>query len=292
MLHGAAKDWLKQYKWIAGSYRTLRQTLRTTQVQVRNVALDAGLLPGHTGYTRFVIISRGRSGTSLLRSLLNDHAQVVTFGEIFRKFGAIGWDRRDYQTTEAQLAMIETAPVAFLETYLFRKFPKRVTAVGFKLFYYHARNPEWEPVWQYLQDRPEIKIIHLKRQNILATHLSLRRAFLTNKWSNGSGRQEEAPRLTLTYAECREAFEKTREWEVLIDTTFTGPRKLDMRYEALSRDREAEMKRVQAFLGLDYQPMQPHLHKQNRQTLAESIVNYEELKDKFSGTPWEQFFVD
>jgi len=52
------------------------------------------------------------------------------------------------------------------------------------------------------------------------------------------------------------------------------------------------MKRVQAFLGLDYHPTRPRLHKQNRQTLAEFIANYDELKERFSDTPWRQFFVD
>ena len=170
----------------------------TTRVRAINAALDARLLPGHVDYVRFVIVSRGRSGTSLLRSLLDDHSQVATFGEIFRKYGAIGWDRRDYRATPAQLHLIESDPAAFLETYLFRKYPWRVTAVGFKLFYYHARNPEWEPVWQYLRVRPDIRIIHLRRQNTLATHLSLRCAFLTTRWSNKSGQAEHVPPLTLT----------------------------------------------------------------------------------------------
>ena len=52
------------------------------------------------------------------------------------------------------------------------------------------------------------------------------------------------------------------------------------------------MKRVQMFLGLDYQHTRPRLYKQNRQSLVDSIVNYAELKEHFAGTLWQQFFVD
>lgn len=286
------RNQLKRYKWIAVPYRRLRQTMWTGKVNAINRALDTGLLPGHTDYVRFVIVSRGRSGTSLLRSLLDDHPQVATFGEIFRRYGAIGWDRRDYQAAPAQLRLIEKDPVAFLETCLFRKYPRQITAVGFKLFYYHARNPEWESVWPYLREQPDIHIIHLRRQNMLATHLSLRRAFLTNKWSNGSGQAENVPPLTLTYEECLEAFEKTQEWETWAEQFFAGKPMLQMSYEALSQDYEGEMKRAQAFLGLDYQRTRPRLYKQNRQSLADSIANYAELKECFAGTPWQQFFMD
>ncbi len=292
MVLSRLRNQLKQQEWIAAPYRQLRQTMWTTRVRAINLVLDTRLLPGHTEYVRFIIVSRGRSGTSLLRSLLNDHPQVVTFGEIFRKYGAIGWDRSDHQATLSQLHLIETDPVAFLETYLFRKYSTRITAVGFKLFYYHARNPEWEPVWHYLREQPDIRIIHLRRENVLATHLSLRRAFLTGKWSNNSGQAEYVPPLTLSYEECLEAFTKTQEWEEWTEHFFAGQQKLNICYEALSQDYESEMKRVQAFLGLDYHPTHPRLYKQNRQSLAGSIANYMELKECFSGTLWENFFED
>jgi hypothetical protein len=67
------------------------------EVNIKQKALDTGLQPGHMAYTRFVIISQGRSGTSLL----NDHPQVTVFGEVFRKYGAIGWERPDYHPTPA-----------------------------------------------------------------------------------------------------------------------------------------------------------------------------------------------
>ena len=287
------KERLKQNKLIFNAYRRTKRSYLVTKTAVIQQALDAGLLPHHDDYTRFVIISRGRSGTSFLRSMLNNHPQVTTFGEIFRKYGEIGWDRPDYRSSQTQLDLIQTNPVSFLEDDLFRTYPKEVAAVGFKLFYYHARNPEWENVWQYLQDSPEMRVIHLRRENVLATHLSLRRAFMTNQWNSKSGKTEDAPMITLTYEDCLEAFEATKQFIHDTDLFFAEHKyKLDMTYETLSSDTETEMKRVQAFLGLEYIPTQTRLRKQNKKSLAESIANFEELKNRFAGTEFERYFED
>lgn len=283
---------LKQYHFVAEPYRRLRRYLLTASVNTKHRTLNLGLLPSHTGYTRFVIISRGRSGTSLLRSLLNNHPQVTTFGEIFRRYGAIGWDKPHYRSSSAQLELIQVDPVAFLQKYLFCKYPKQIRAVGFKLFYYHARNPEWESMWQYLKASEDIQVIHLKRENMLATRLSLKRAFMTDAWSSTNRTAGALPPLELDYEDCLEAFTQTRQWETQIATQFAGPRLLEMTYEALCEDREAEMKRVQAFLGLAYRPTATSLRQQNQQPLSKSIANYYELKEQFSGTPWLQFFED
>lgn len=287
------KERLKQNKLVFNTYRRTRRSFLITKTAVLQQALDVGLLPNHDNYTRFVIISRGRSGTSFLRSMLNDHPQVTTFGEIFRTYGEIGWDRPDYRATKAQLNLIQTDPVSFLEKALFRTYPKETMAVGFKLFYYHAQNSEWKPVWQYLQDSPEIRVIHLRRENVLATHLSLRRAFMTNKWNSKSDKSEDSPMITLTYEDCLEAFEATKQFEHDTDAFFAGHKyKLDMTYETLSSDTQAEMKRVQTFLGLEYFPTRTRLRKQNKKSLAESIANYEELRHRFVGTEFQRYFED
>jgi len=50
------------------------------------------------------------------------------------------------------------------------------------------------------------------------------------------------------------------------------------------------MKRIQEFLGVDYEAVQPATYKQSRLPLAVAISNYAELKERFNGTPWEMFF--
>jgi len=190
------------------------------------------------------------------------------------------------------LWLFQTDPVRFLETKVFKRFPAHISAVGFKIFYYHAHNDGLEPVWTYLRNQKHLRIIHIKRENILKTHLSRKRAVITDVWFNVSGEPEDNAPISLDYEECLEDFVKTREWENKYDTFFQSHDKLDVLYEHLSRDYQSEMKRVQDFLGVDYEFVKPSTYKQSRQPLSRAISNYFELKERFTGTPWEEFFED
>src|SRR5690606_16569148 len=61
-----------------------RQMFHKQAPSLRNLALDLGLVDGHTDYTRFIILARSRTGSNFLRGMLNSHPQVLTYGEIFR----------------------------------------------------------------------------------------------------------------------------------------------------------------------------------------------------------------
>jgi DNA-binding MarR family transcriptional regulator len=63
-------------------------------------------------------------------------------------------------------------------------------------------------------------------------------------------------------------------------------------YEYLAQDNEPETKRIQEFLRLEHQDVKPSIYKQSKKSLAETIRNYSELKRRFEGTPWIEFFDD
>jgi len=86
------KDRFRASRAIRDVYRLIRQPLSIIEIEARNRLLEMQLIKGHSDYTRFVIISRGRSGTNLLRGMLNAHSQIRTVGEIFRRYGEIRWD--------------------------------------------------------------------------------------------------------------------------------------------------------------------------------------------------------
>jgi LPS sulfotransferase NodH len=247
-------------------------------------------MPGYQDYVRFVIVGTERSGSNFLRGLLNAHPDVVALGEIFREHGAIGWDIRGYPRSGKTLAMIEAHPVAFLKQTLFRRYPSHLEAVGFKLFYHHARDEAWRSVWNYLQTDREIRIIHLKRRNMLKAYLSRCMADRTGKWVHTHGGEGPAVSISLDYEDCLEAFERTRHHEEACDTFFSGHDALALTYEDMADDYTAQFKRVQAFLGLDPRAVKPATFKQSRSPLSQSISNYTELKRRFSGTPWAGFF--
>jgi LPS sulfotransferase NodH len=262
----------------------LKKTLRTT---IKNTMIS---INGHHNYARFVILARSRTGSNLLRSLLNEHSQAKVYSELFRSETDIDWGFPDVHS-QAALTLYQKDPVAFLNKRIFGKNPRSIKAVGFKLFYYHAGFDKGKQLWDYLVSEKDIKIIHLKRKNILATHLSRKKADITDAWANITGKPDEEVQFTLDYEECLQDFIRTRSWEQEFDQLFSHHPLLEVVYEELSNSYTGEIKRVQQFLGLPEEQVAPKTHKQGFLPLSEAIYNYQELKDRFSGTPWEEFFV-
>jgi hypothetical protein len=112
------------------------------------------------------------------------------------------------------------------------------------------------------------------------------------RWKDISGADDTRQRVVLPYEECLNAFETTRAWEAEHDALFPPHRRLDVSYERLCADYGGESRRMQTFLGVEFEPIQPLTHKQTRSRLRDGIANYDDLKERFRGTPWEHFFDD
>lgn len=275
-----------------GILRKVRQVRAEVVPYLRNVALESGLMAGQTEYAKFIILGRSRVGSNFLRGLLNSHSQVTVFGELFQNKEEIGWALPGYYQSKRLSQLHCAAPVDFLERKVFRSFPGHVRAVGFKIFYYHAQDEAWKPVWEYLQSLPDLKVVHMKRRNILKTHLSRRRAVKTDRWVNTNGSSEPQRSITLDYKECLDDFIRTRAWEEAYDAYFAGNDMIEVMYEDLAADYQREATRLQNFLGVEFEAVQPETYKQAKRPLSEAIANYGELKERFQQTPWSPFFED
>ncbi|MFC2023143.1 hypothetical protein ACFLT5_00195 [Chloroflexota bacterium] len=99
-----------------------------------------GIASGHLDYERFIILGQERTGSNFLKDLLNSHSQIIASGELFQSFDVIHWEYGFHRMDPPRrlLVAFQDDPVGFLESYVFAKFPKRISAVGFKLFYAHA----------------------------------------------------------------------------------------------------------------------------------------------------------
>jgi LPS sulfotransferase NodH len=259
---------------------------------LKDLAMDLGIKKGHRDYTRFIILGRSRTGSNFLRGLLNSHPGILVFGEILKNDQSVEWGLEGYPATGRPLKLLREDGARFMEDAVFKKHPPAIQAVGFKLFYYHAQENLARPIWDYLHSHTEIRVIHIKRRNMLRTHLSRRRAELTDRWYNLNGEREQEEAVTLDFEQCRQDFEQTRRWDTDYDAFFAGHPKLEVLYEPLSEDPEAEMGRIQAFLGVECRSLRPETYRQSNLPLAQAIANFAELKTRFQGTPWEAFFEE
>ena len=254
-------------------------------------AMSAGLIKSQLDYSKFIVIGRSRTGSNFLRGLLNSHSEIIAFGEIFRDYNRIGWDLWPESGCRASLDLFQNEPIRFIEEKVFRKYPVKISAVGFKIFYYHAQNNSWKCIWNYLKGYRDLKIIHITRENVLKTYLSWKRANQTNQWIKKS-QKNEAP-IRFDYDEFLHVLTKTGKWEQECDRFFKDhPKKINVTYESLARNYEEESAKIQQFLGVDIESLQPKTTKQATLPISEAIDNYYELKEKFKNSPWERFFEE
>jgi LPS sulfotransferase NodH len=266
--------------------------MRFLRPYLKRIALDTGIIRGNQKYVKFIILSRSRTGSEYLRSLLNSHREISVFGELFQLKDQINWHFPGYYGSRKQRAVLEENPVLFLEKEVFRTHPNHKKAVGFKIFYYHAQDGNHKSVWNILQNQKDLKVIHLKRKNILKTHLSKKRANNTGKWIKLTKENEEFEPIVLDYDECLYEFTKTRTWEEQYSTLFEGHDQLEVFYENLTKDTHNEVQRILKFLGVKEEELKSNTYKQSGQPISKAIANYFELKERFKGTLWEEFFYE
>lgn len=280
--------------------KDLKKILLLRDPRAEHAAMRMGLIQGQRDYTRFIILARARTGSNYLRTLLRSHPSVIVSNEILRetamidgavvKEPRIDWSCRHYWTTPEILALRETRPLEFLENTVFRAFRPHVRAVGFKLFYNHARVAPRCDIWPWIEANRSIHVLHLKRRNLLRVHLSFVQAARSDQWHDMVGRPSIQEPVRLDAAECLACFEQTRAWEAEADLRFSGHPKLEVIYETLTHPDTGISRDIQSFLHLDVVELRPKTHKQSRLPLPEAILNYSELKSRFASTPWSSFF--
>lgn len=238
----------------------------------KNEVLDS--LFGDRNYTKFVIISDSRTGSTLLQNMLNFHPRIVVKGEMYK--------------------VMEGKKDPEIWSGLFRKYPKEVLYVGFKLFYHHPLKGN-SMIWDLIKQDRSILIIHLIRENILRSLVSKKIGAKTRMWTENIN-AEPIPlaekKVNIDPLECEEYFEKILNYQAKINTEFKEHRLLSVTYEDLSHDRRKVINELYSKLELEEFERDSELKKQNPEGLRDLILNYEELKDYFKDTKWEEYFQD
>jgi len=278
---------------IKGLANRVRYRLIRESKLIRKKAIDAGvasrIIPGHTGYQKFIIMGMPRSGSNFLASSLRSGKNIIAFGELFNEKSHqrrdIQWDTPGYRTTEKALRLRDADPVGFLESMVFNRRPVGIEALGFKLFYHHA-DENWAPVWPYLKEQ-DLKVLHLKRKNYLKVHLSMSVARRTREFLSQSSKPRQLA-IHLDYDECLQWFEMTRAWDTEFNTCFKD--NLVIHYDDLVIDHARCMREIQEYLNVRISETSSPLTKQARLPLENAILNFDQLKRQFAGSEWAEFF--
>lgn len=230
----------------------------------------------HSDFQRFIVLSRSRTGSNMLLSFLNSHPNIHAEGEVFNRLNG-----RSYREILSRV---------------FADQPSRILAKGFKIFYYHPLDDDSCAIWQDLAALDNLRVIHLKRKNILRTLISRKIAGYHDIWvdkaTDCNDNVDKRKAVSFSPKELRRGFEQTRQWEASGAQRFAGHPLLSVYYEDLARQPEAVFSKITDFLGVSYARPKTALKKQNPERLRDLLVNYRELKEAFSGTEWQEFFEE
>lgn len=269
---------------------------REYYARLLNLAVESKLVPATGDYTKFIILTRSRSGSNYLVDLLNSHENIVCFNELFSRSGQTLWGLPGYRNqmakSSAATRLKHSDPVQFMTQYIHKNYPRHISAVGFKLLYNQAHKGVAENLWTYLSELDEVRIIHLKRKNLLKVLVSKKLATENGVWVKREHEPDQTTQQTIALSreECMELFTWTREQQAKYEDVFKSKPVMDLVYEDLLADTENVMNDVQGFLGVDKQVLTAGTRKQSTRALSETVSNYEELKDHFAGTEWEAYF--
>ena len=225
---------------------------------------------GNTSFEKFIILTRSRTGSNLLVSLLNSHPSVYSEREIFARLNG-----RSYKNILSKV---------------FSKQPFYIKAKGFKIFYYHPIDGRSDKVFNALKSIEGLKVIHLKRRNIFRTLISRKIAGNQNVWWTTKTSKENSKKVTFTVKEADEGFNQTRCWEKEGDKIFKNHDLITIYYEDLASNREATFRKITEFLGIKYSKPKTSLKRQNYQEIKDLVTNYDEIRMAFQGTKWQSFF--
>lgn len=235
----------------------------------------------------FIILSPPRTGTHMLRSALLEDPCVVVHHELFNPYSG-----------EFHPYSLKESVESILKNYAFRPFHPEIKAVGFPINEHQANKenaPQWIKVWEELRKIPHLKIIRLRRENLLRAFISRERAMKTHQWTlypnNRShyqmnvGVNVDPKILEMIFTRNTARYQNFNKW-------FKNQPKVEIIYERMCDTPIHEFNRVQEFLGLELRELKPTTQKQANFPLSKTLLNYELLKEHFSSSPWAAFFEE
>ena len=256
------------------SVKRLHNALRQPKKVARLINYKFLGMFGTRVFVPFIVLTRSRTGSNMLISMLDSHPNIRAEGELLRDLNPI------FHRVALNL--------------VFSRQSTCITASGFKIFYGHARTDGGSRVWDRLESMEHLSVIHLKRRNILRTVVSEKIALDQGIWLDRSSKDLPKPRkrIHLSIAEAERAFSLTKLRELEGDRRFGDHALLDVYYEDLVCEAQANFRKVTEFLNVPFVEPITHLRKQNPEPLTNLLVNYDELRSAFSGTEWQNFFDD
>src|SRR6056297_298706 len=122
--------------------------------------------------TRFLIVAPARSGSTVLRTTLNSHPEIVCHGEVLGRNRILGFVRGpDSLAGEDLYRKRGESVIEFLQSEIYES-PAGARASGFKALYYHFGELQFAEAIDHLVSSVDIKVVFLWRNDLVKRALS------------------------------------------------------------------------------------------------------------------------
>lgn len=236
-------------------------------------------------YTRFVIVTTGRTGSTRLRLLLDSHPLITCHGELFGEnlstLAAPGSEPHRRLLAERDLD-----PAGFAMQRAFA--PTGAAAVGFKILHQQLLQ-RWPGLLDALQRAQDVRIIHLVRRNGIKRFMS--EYFVgTVTGKNVYFQDEPLPRIepvVVPVTILLERLSEERRQSDRIRAVFADHPCHEVAYEESLDDDGPALRAAQEFLGVPPASLTAPIRKILPDDLRQLIANFDEVAAAVRGTPFE-----
>jgi len=220
----------------------------------------------------------------MLRMMLHSHPEITCYGEVITLKGSPNLGRCG-KTKEELNQSLAADPVRFLYECVWGGTNR--PAIGCKIKYRQLEE-QFPGVFDAILADKSIKIIHLRRKNLLKRYVSNRLAasqktptvILSKRQETNAGQQ----RITIDLDKCLADIEHIKKSEQDFIKYFADHSVFEVFYEDLTVPASPDLLEMQAFLGVKPISIQPKTVKVNSNKLEEVIENYEFIRNKLAGT--------
>lgn len=249
--------------------------------------------------TKFILLGTQRTGTTLIRTSLDSHPDILCCGEVF-ELGRNPYRNDDgywsYSTRSVYHRLRSgLLPGTVAKEYLERLFfDQRYSAVGFKLMLSQCKAKPF--IWPLLTQY-ELKAVLVIRRNALKTLISRRTAAASGVYhisntlkAKSAVRSWNARKIhldsTSLLLELESIVSERDQWRSLIGNTFEL---LEVYYEDYTKDQDSMNSKLQNFLNVNEYPLKSDLRKVNPDKLEQILGNFGEVRQVLEGTKFEEF---
>ena len=250
-----------------------------------HVAFDdqARVIPMRARHSRFMIACAARTGSTMLVRTLRSHPRLIVHGEVWGG-RMVGVDGPLAEACEADPAMRDALEARRFEqpARVLREFldPHDAQSVGFKLKYDELVRPQWQAIRRLVEADADLAIVFLHRRDLLRRYLShqvvLRQTGVTVVVAGGTPPPVEpfAVDIDDLLRNIAETRRRTHEFEM----AFAAHPSLQVAYEDLADDPQAQCGRVFDFLGVEPAPVRVATEKIVRTSPEALVINYRDVR--------------